>query len=208
MPLIFQDGLVDRFQYAASLTKGKRTLDIGGYMPAKQGVTIPLFNAYRGIYEGASQYECFDRDEFQEVEKRRDLNTTNGLAALRDVLAEYKPEVILCMEILEHLNYPCVVMDAIAEYLRKNPKAEAFITIPNNANWVLNARGWDTDHNVSFFKGTATRFVTRSDLGKFNIVMRPCMQTYKWYWRLIYLASFRQPINWGFHILPGGVAKP
>ena len=109
------------------------------------------------------------------------------------------------MEILEHLNHPHAIMNILAMYLRKGDDREVFITIPNNGNWILNALGWNQDHNVSFFKGTATRFVERSDLGGFSIVMLPCMQKYKWYWWIIYLLSFGQPFNWGFTICNSSV---
>ena len=93
-------------------------------------------------------------------------------------------------------------MNILAAYLEKEKKATMFLTLPNNGNWILNALNWHQDHNVAFFKSIVMRFVGRSDLGRLTIVMRPCMQKYKWYWRILYLLAFRQPFNWGFHVSP------
>jgi len=91
-------------------------------------------------------------------------------------------------------------MNILAAYLKKEIGTDIFITIPNNGNWILDALNWHQDHNVAFFKSIAERFVSRSDLGQFQITMFPCMQRYKWYWWIIYFLSFRQPFNWGFHV--------
>jgi len=129
-----------------------------------------------------------------------DLNTPHGRQLLATALNKFRPQVILCMEILEHLNYPCEVMDILAAHLQSERGATLFITIPNNGNWVINAMKWHQDHNMAFFRTIAMRFIGRSQLGQLKIIMRPCMQQYKWYWWIVYLLAFCQPINWGFYI--------
>jgi hypothetical protein len=200
MSMEFRSELVDRFQFAAALSEGKRVLDIGGQHPMNHDPSHPFGASYRRITQVASQYECFDRDAKPTVKYAGDLNTAQGRDLLASSLEQYRPQVILCMEILEHLNEPHIVMNILAAYLKKERKAAMFLTLPNNGNWILNALNWHQDHNVAFFKSIAMRFVGRSDLGRLAIVMRPCMQKYKWYWWILYLLAFRQPFNWGFLI--------
>ena len=200
MPVEYRNELVDRFDYAAQLCQGKRVLDIGGQHPLNHDPKHPFGACYRRIAQNASQYECFDRDSKPNVKFAGDLNAKGGRDYLARTLEEYQPQVVLCMEILEHLNHPHAVMNILAEYLGKGKGVEVFLTIPNNGNWILDALNWHQDHNVAFFKSIAMRFVGRSDLGAFPIVMRPCMQKYKWYWWILYLLAFRQPFNWGFHV--------
>ena len=105
------------------------------------------------------------------------------------------------METLEHINYHCEVMSEIARAVR-TWNAEAYITLPNNRNWVLDMLGWNKDHIMAFFRDIAWRFVTRSELGACRIVMHACMQKYLWYWWAVYLISGCQPFSWGFVIKP------
>lgn len=200
MPVTYRNELVDRFEYAAQLCRGKKVLDIGGQHPLNHDPHHPFGLSYRQIAQNASKYECFDRDSKPNVKFAGDLNTQEGRDYLANVLKEYQPQVVLCMEILEHLNHPHAVMNILAGYLGQGKGIDLFITIPNNGNWILDALNWHQDHNAAFFKSIAMRFVGRSDLGAFPIVMRPCMQKYKWYWWIIYLLAFRQPFNWGFHV--------
>mgnify|MGYP001768578124 CR=1 FL=1 len=198
MTMEYRSQLIDRVQFAAQLGAGRKVLDIGAQHALNHDVTHPFGASYRRIITGASSYEIFDRDAKEGVKYVGDLNTPEGRQKLLTALREFSPDVILLMEILEHLNYPCEVMDTLAEHLQKNPKTVLFVTLPNNGNWILNWLNWHQDHNVAFFKSIAERFVTRSGLGKCRITMYPCMQKYMWYWWVIYLLSFGQPFNWGF----------
>jgi len=85
---------------------------------------------------------------------------------------------------------------------------EVFITIPNNANWILNILGWNHDHVVAFFRDIATRFVMRSDLGRQRVQLVPCFQKYLWYWRIAYALTGFQPFSWGFLIQPQNHESP
>lgn len=190
--------LIDRFRFAAGLSKNRRVLDIGGQKPRNEP-TNPFGIAHREISDSASQYEVLDRDLKGGVKYVADLNSHEGREMLTTVLHEYRPEVVLCMEVLEHLNYPCEVMDILGEYVLSS-KAVLFVTLPNNGSWVLNALNWHSDHNFAFFKSLAARFVKRSELGNCDIEMYPCMQTYRWFWWIVYLLAFCQPFNWGFKI--------
>ena len=200
MAIEYRRELVDRLQFAAKISTGNKVLDIGGQHPMNHDVKHPFGQSYRKIMECAAVYNIFDRDPKPGVKYVGDLNTPRGRHLLSAALAEYRPRVVLCMEILEHLSYPCEVMGILADYLRSEPGICLFITLPNNGNWVINALNWHGDHSMAFFKTVAMRFISRSPLGSANIVMRPCMQKYQWYWWIIYLAAFGQPINWGFII--------
>ncbi len=192
-------GLVDRIEMAADLARGKKVLDIGGQHPMNHDPHHPFARAYRRIAENASEYRSFDRDAQDGVAYVGDLNTAGGREILYRALKDYQPDVVLCMEVLEHLNYPCEVMDRLSDWLIESC-GTVFITIPNNGNWVLNALNWHQDHNVAFFKSIAQRFVGRSGLGRCHIEMFKGMQTYQWYWWIAYLIAFCQPFNWVFKI--------
>jgi hypothetical protein len=200
MSMTYQNKLIDRLVYAADVARGKSVLDIGGQHPMNHDLSHPFGVSYRRIADGATAYEVFDRDRKPGVKFNGDLNTAEGRALLAAALAEYRPQVVLCMEILEHLNYPCEIMDTLADYVQRERGAEVFITLPNNGNWILNALNWHHDHNIALFKTVAMRFVGRSRLGRCAITMYPCAQRYRWYWWLIYVLAFGQPINWAFHI--------
>jgi len=210
MEITYRSELIDRLTFAAKVVQGKRVLDIGGQHPMNHDLSHPFGLAYRRIAEGAAGYEVFDRDQKPGVKFAGDLNTEEGRALLVSTLAAYRPQVVLCMEILEHLNYPCEIMDQLADYVLREPQAEVFITLPNNGNWILNALNWHYDHNIALFKTIAMRFVGRSRLGRCAITMYPCVQRYRWYWWLIYAAAFGQPLNWAFHITQnkGGSNQP
>jgi hypothetical protein len=211
--------LVDRLVFAAKVASGKRTLDIGGRGMAAPAPELnvkgpagfskssrdpsqsPFAKLYHSIGQGASEYRILDARNEPDVNYVLNLSEPGCTAKLRSILAEYRPEVILCMETLEHLNYHFEVMNEIAQAVSDHGSS-AFITIPNNANWLLNYLGWNHDHCVAFFRDIAVRFVERSNLGKHKITLHPCFQQYLWYWRLAYAASFFQPFSWGFHVRP------
>jgi hypothetical protein len=130
-----------------------------------------------------------------------DFNKAGCVEKLRHAIDEFKPEVILCMETLEHVNYRFEMMNEMARSVALY-NSTVFITIPNNANWFLNALGWNSDHSVAFFKDIAERFVCRSDLGQHDLQMFGCMQQYFWFWRLVYAATLFQPLSWAFLIKP------
>ena len=217
--------LVDRLVYAAELARGRRVLDIGGRgMPAgsaessfaricRQLIELccgkqpapsesVFARAYRNIGASASEYRIVDFHDVPEGHYLIDLNERDSTRKLHEVIDDYRPEVILCMETLEHVNYHYEAMNEMA-YAVSEYQASVFITLPNNGNWVLNALGWNDDHVIAFFRDVVQRFVQRSGLGRHEIIMMPCMQKYVWYWRIVYLLSFCQPFAWGFTIRPG-----
>ncbi len=200
MPVEYRNELIDRLDFAAQICQGKRVLDIGGQFALNHDPKNPFGASYRRIVQNASQYECFDRDNKPNVKYVGDLNTTEGRDILARALEDYKPDIVLCMEIFEHLNHPHAVMNMLAVHLGTEKMTQVFITIPNNGNWILNALNWHFDHNVAFFKSIAMRFIGRSDLGAFSVIMRPCIQKYKWFWWIFFNLAFRQPLNWSFHI--------
>ncbi len=219
MPIEMSSQLVDRLVFAAKVAKGKRVLDIGGRgMPAPPPETkllepgsfslkksdpsqSPFARLYQQIGQNASQYKILDVRNEPDVDYVLNLNEQGCVEKLRAILAEYRPEAIICMETLEHCNYHFEAMNEMARAVREYG-TEVFITIPNNANWVLNFLGWNYDHCVAFFRDIAIRFVERSDLGRHHMTLHPCFQKYLWYWWIAYAVSFFQPFSWGFHVRP------
>lgn len=191
--------LIDRLKFAAELSRNKRVLDIGGQHPFDHDPAHKFCVAYKKISEESAEYEILDKENKEGVKYVTDLDSREGRELLAEILRDYRPDVLLCMEVFEHMKYPCEVMDIIGQWLIDSD-AVFFMTLPNNGSWVLNALNWHCDHNVAFFKTIAQRFVIRSRLGKCDIEMYPCMQTYHWYWLIAYIAALYQPFNWGFKI--------
>ncbi len=191
--------LIDRIRYARKLCAGRRVLDIGGQKMPNCQASSPFAIEYSRISRAAQTYRIVDCQNKPEVDYVLDLNRPTSLPDLRRILQDYRPEVILCMEILEHINCHFEVMELLAEAI-DTMNTTVFITVPNNRNWIFNALGWNADHCVAFFREIAWRFVTRSSLGAHQVHMYACMQQYVWYWRIAYLLSFAQPFSWGFVI--------
>ena len=217
--------VVDRLAYAAELSRGKRVLDVGGcgmVIPAPDPGALgralfalhfwaerlahggrkesaPFRTALSTLSEEASERRVADYQDDPQVRYRIDLNAREGMEQLRVAIDDFRPEVILCMETLEHVNYHFEAMNEFARAIDRYGSV-VFITLPNNSNWVLNALGWNHDHSIAFFRDIANRFVRRSDLGKHAIESFGCVQKYVWHWRLAYLLAFGQPFNWGFTV--------
>ena len=192
---------IDRIAFATRLSNNARVLDIGGQKMADCDPNSPFAIQYEEIEKAAKEYRIVDYQSQPSVDYVIDFNNAESLAQLRDVIADYKPDVILCMETLEHINYHFELMNEMALSVEAH-KSVVFITVPNNGNWVLNALGWNHDHSIGFFRDIAYRFVTRSELGQHNVMIAPCMQKYLWYWGIVYALSFFQPLSWGFLITP------
>ena len=209
--------LTDRLVLAATVAKGKRVLDVGGrgmapceapnvHGPLTFGKKVdpahsPFAYAYGQIGKNASEYRVMDVRNEPDVHYPLNLSEKGCVEKLHAILLEYKPEVIICMETLEHVNYHFEVMNEFAFAVREFGTT-VLITIPHNGNWILNALGWNHDHCVAFFKDIADRFILRSDLGKFDVKRYPCFQMYLWYWRIAYILSGCQPFSWGYLISP------
>lgn len=192
---------VDRIQLAERLASGAKVLDIGGQKMASCDPRSAFAIRYACIERSAAEYRIADYQDKPTVDFVIDFNKSDSIAAIRRILDDYRPDVILCMETLEHVNYHFELMNEMARCVRLYG-SRVFITVPNNYNWIFNALGWNHDHSVAFFRDIAYRFVTRSDLGQHCVLVAPCMQTYLWFWRLVYLFSFFQPFSWGFLITP------
>lgn len=162
---------------------------------------------YRSIGLDAAEYKILDARSEPDVHYPLNLSNKGCIEKLHEIISDYRPEAIICMETLEHCNYHFEAMNEMARAVGEWG-AEVFITIPNNYNWILNYLGWNHDHCVAFLPDVSRRFVGRSDLGQHQITFVPCFQKYLWYWRLAYLASFCQPFSLGFHIRPKNQAGP
>lgn len=200
-------GTVDRIDLAIRLARHARVLDIGGQKMASCDPHSAFALRYSRIEEVASEYRIADYQDKPTVDYVLDFNKPSSLAELRCILDAYRPQVILCMETLEHVNYHFELMNEMARCVKEHG-AIVFITVPNNGNWVFNALGWNQDHCVAFFRDIAYRFVARSFLGQHLVLIAPCMQKYLWYWRVVYLLAFCQPFSWGFLILPKEFTPP
>jgi hypothetical protein len=198
--------LIDRIDHAAELCRGKRILDIGGQKMPYCDPKSPFARRYRRIGETAREHRVVDVQNAPGVDHVLDLNVPESVDALAGIIAEYRPEVILCMETLEHVNTHFEVMNLVARAV-SDYGAAAFITLPNNGNWVINAMGWNHDHCIAFFRDIAERFVRRSDLGRHEITMHACIGRYLWYWWIVYLLAFCQPVSWGFTVRPTTEAR-
>ena len=198
---------VDRLELAVRLARGARVLDIGGQKMAGCDPNSPFAIRYAEIEKAAGTYRIADYQQKPTVDYVVDFNKAESIPQIRRALDEYKPEVIFCMETLEHINYHFELMNEMARCVAEYG-SRVFITVPNNGNWVFNALGWNVDHSIGFLRDIAYRFVTRSDLGRHSVLVAPCMQTYLWYWRIVHLLSFFQPFSWGFLVEPKNSQPP
>jgi len=193
---------IDRLQYAAQICRGKRVLDIGGAKTITVGAdpTTPFARAYSRIQQVCTQHGIVDMKPGADY--TMNLSNPDSIPKLHEAIAEYEPEVILCMEILEHVNCHFEIMCEIAQAV-KSYGSVAFITVPNNGNWILNALGWGSKgHILAFFKRSARLFIMRSPLGELHVTMHACIGKYLWYWWVTYVVALFQPISWGFTIRP------
>ena len=191
---------IDRIAFAVNISRGRKVLDIGGQkMPHESSGSSPFAKEYSKIERAASEYRIVDYQKVPTVDYVVDFNTIESITSINRIISEYKPNVILCMELLEHVNFHFELMNELAAGI-DNCGAEVFITVPNNGNWVFNAMGWNNDHNIAFFKDIAIRFVKRSKLGCHDIQTYACMQKYIWFWWIAYALALFQPFSWGFHI--------
>jgi hypothetical protein len=192
--------IASRLGLAETLSRGRRVLDIGGRKMAGNDEKYPKFaRAYQKVHDAAKEHRIVDVQNDPQVDYVIDLNRREGVDTLAGAIADYRPEVILCMETLEHLNYHYETMNVIAGAVR-DLDAVTLITLPNNSNWIVNHLIGITDHNTAFFKDVAWRFITRSGLGQFEVVPFPCTGTYLWYWRIAYAAAGFQSTSLGFLI--------
>ena len=170
---------VDRLDLAAKLSQAARVLDIGGQKMPDCDPKSPFAAKYAQIERAAKEYRVVDCQREPSVDYVIDFNKPESITQIRNVIDEFNPEVILCMETLEHINYHYELMNEMARSQRLYHSV-VFITVPNNGNWVFNALGWNHDHSIAFFRNIAYRFVIRSDLAQGEVLVIPCMQKYLW----------------------------
>lgn len=190
--------VVDRLDVARELAAGARVLDIGGALMPETGEEDAFAKRYRQIRKGAREYRVVDYQQKPGVDDVVDLNQEGSVEALREIVEEYRPEVVLAMEVLEHVNYHFETMNILARAVGEYGST-VWISLPNNGSWIVNAqKSWWYDHSVAFFRDIAWRFVTRSGLGEHEVLAGPCMGHHVRWWPLVYAAAFCQPMSWGF----------
>ena len=200
----------DRLMFARDLVAGRRVLDIGG-SGMKSDYTgkvrrLGLFSKkpphlmkfglpYQSFRDSASEYKALDISS--DAHYQADLNSKLGLITLEEALKSYKPNTITAMEVFEHVTNISNCLAVIADYMHESD-AELFITLPNNANWIFNAMGFNHDHVYAFFPDIADRMIHRSPLAEWSIERVMFHPRYMWWWRAMYLASGCQPSSIGF----------
>ena len=188
-----------RHEIAAEMCKGKRVMDIGGSLMPDTSADSPFARMYTHRRLQAAAYHNID--VHGEREETIDFNCFGCGRTLRKAMSVFQPQVILCMEFLEHVHYHAEVMDAMAWWMRKRKsEVRALITLPAGDNWVTHQAGWHLDHLFAFTKGMAERFIRRSPLKEFPIHTFDSVG--KWHKAAIpvwVLAGFR-PISYGFVI--------
>ena len=222
--------IIDRIEFAAELSQGKRVLDLGGKgggiecapatlssmygklvnFGARKGKPIPselrFPTIYKNISARAADYKVVDCKAQPGVDYVINFDEPGAMKQLGNIIANYSPEIILCMETLEHVGHSRALMDEMARSVENG--TEVFITLPNNGNWVLNALGWGRSHLVAFLRSNANCFIRQSNLGRYEVVEYECIGRYSRLWRLVYLVSGFQPFSWGFHIKKTIQPKP
>ena len=189
--------IIDRVAYAAKLSAGKCVLDIGGQKMEGTPPNCRFARAYSKIQQSTKEYKIVDYQNKSTVDYVVDFNKPKSIPEIRRIITEFKPDVILCMELLEHVNYHFELMNELARAIKEH-NSEIFITVPNNGNWIINLMGWNRDHSISFLKGVAERFIKRSDLGQHHVQMFGCLGKYHPAWPIIY--TLAGAVSWGFRI--------
>src|SRR5690606_34164518 len=131
---------IDRIDFATKLARGARVLDIGGQKMESCDPDSPFAKQYAGIEKAAKEYLIVDYQRQPTVDFVIDFNRAESIGEVRKAIDGVKPEVILCMETLEHINYHYELMNEMARSVELY-NSVVFITIPNNGNWVFNALG-------------------------------------------------------------------
>ena len=80
-------------------------LDIGGALMPETKEEDAFTKRYRRIRAGAREYRVVDYQQKPGVDDVVDLNRPGSVETLRGIIDGYRPEVILAMEVLEHVNY-------------------------------------------------------------------------------------------------------
>lgn len=194
--------VVDRLVVAKELAMGARVLDIGGALMPETKEEDAFTKRYRQIRAGAAEYRVVDYQQKPGVDDIVDFNKPESLEKIRGIIGEYRPEVILAMEVLEHVNYHYEAMNELGRAVEQFG-CVVWVTLPNNGSWFVNSqKSWTRDHSVAFLRDIAWRFVTRSGLGAHEVLAAPCMGHHVWWWPLVYAATFAQPMSWGFLVRP------
>lgn len=190
--------IIDRLVHAAKLAAGKRVLDLGGALQPGTDKASIFARTYSAIHDAAREYRVVDFQDKPGVDYVLDFNRAESIPALRKIVAEYKPELILCMEMLEHVNRHTDILDVLAEAV--DTGAKVFISIPNVFNWIPFWMNWHDWHILVFTRGIASRFISHSALGRHSIKLFGTFGRYRAWWREAYAACLFQPLSWAFEI--------
>ena len=96
-----------------------------------------------------------------------DLEAPSTHAAVDDMLAGARPQVILCADVLEHLRDPWAVLAWLRTLLPADGSGRVVVSVPNIAHWtarraLLRGRFDYADHGL--FDRTHLRFFTRESV--------------------------------------------
>ena len=193
--------LICRHRYAHALCHGERVLDIGGaLMPLKTDTTSAYAQMYRQVRRDSASYKVVDNHD---ADYPVDLNSPYCGSVLCWAILDFQPEVILCMETLEHVRQHLCVLEQCA-WAIAHLGCDVFITLPSVTNWIPHVAGWHDHHLFAFTGGMARRFVQASSLGKLPMREYACFGRWRWWWWAAYAATGFQPLSYAFHIVPEG----
>ncbi len=189
--------LIDRIGVAQCLAAGRRVLDIGGEGPILDNVAPLLAREYRLLREVCHEYKCLDikgKPDYQ-----ADLNTESGMLTLALALDNYRPEVVLAMEVLEHLQRPDKVVSLIASAVQNG--ATAWITVPNAGNWIVQKVLYDPKHDTPHLWEWDTNELSAlcvMDGSRCRVQSFKCLGFYDPRWPLALLGACGKPTSWGY----------
>lgn len=179
--------MIDRLEYAKRLCAGKRVVDIGGARMTPDGDSL-FDREYKKLRSVAGEYTLVDKWGGADVVI--DFDT--------DAITLPPCDVVLCMEVLEHLRNPGHVCRAIAE-----TGAEVFITVSRATGFMryIEANGlgryWGKcEHLYSFPRHHLDVFL-RHNFPERTRTVFPCLCRYSKLWPLVWLATLGRGLSWG-----------
>ena len=124
---------LDRIEYLTTLAKGKNVLDVGVVEHSRNFVNSPT---WLHQYIAKASRECLGVDILRdEIEYIRSLGFNVQCHDLTQSPMNYSFELIICGEVLEHIDAPGMFLKNLAEMLI--PNGTIVITVPNP--WYINA---------------------------------------------------------------------
>lgn len=133
LSLVKSGSKLDRIEYLTALAKGKKVLDVGIVEHSRDFVNTP---SWLHQYIAKASSECLGVDILnEEVEYIKSLGFNVQCHDLTQTPLDDTFEVIICGEVLEHIDSPGMFLRNLTKML--SPKGVIAITVPNP--WYINA---------------------------------------------------------------------